>query len=124
MAYPHRGRIFSSMKHIQQLSVIESFSPMKFFEYLAAGLPVVATCITSLKEFSDVALLCTPTVETFSSALTASLAGIGPSLSKRLAIALKHTYATRTQRQLITLEAILAVDKVKHEEKRCWSMKL
>ena len=105
-------------------SYTQAMFPMKFFEYLAAGLPVVATCITSLKEFGDVALLCTPTVETFSSALTATLAGIGPSLSKRLALALKHTYAARTQRQLITLETILAVDKVKHEEKRCWSMKL
>ena len=27
--------------------------PMKFFEYLAAGLPVVSTNLPSLKEFSD-----------------------------------------------------------------------
>ena len=43
--------------------------PMKFFEYLAAGLPVVATAIDALGQFADASLLCAPEPEAFATAL-------------------------------------------------------
>ncbi|GCE64667.1 glycosyltransferase family 1 protein [cyanobiont of Ornithocercus magnificus] len=90
--------------------------PMKFFEYLAAGLPVVATYIDSLKKFSDVALLCKPTTATFSLALDTAITGGGPPLSTRLTLASEHTYAARTQCQLVALEALQAVGKAQRRK--------
>ena len=80
--------------------------PMKFFEYLSAGLPVVATEIDALREFSSVAWLCDNTPEAFSKALKGCLAGHGPDQSIRLAMAAKYTYQARTQRMLAALEAL------------------
>ncbi len=74
--------------------------PMKFFEYLAAGRPVVATAIPSLREQRDVALLCEPEVSAFEAAIQQALAGEGPSLERRLERAQRHTYRTRTQAML------------------------
>ena len=74
--------------------------PMKFFEYLAAGRPVVATAIPSLRDQGDVALLCEPEVSAFEAAIQQALAGEGPSLERRLERAQRHTYRTRTQAML------------------------
>ena len=84
----------------------EAMFPMKFFEYLSAGLPVVATQIDALREFSSVAWLCDDTPESFSNALTDCLAGHGPDQMSRLALAAQHTYQARTQRMLAALEAL------------------
>ena len=82
----------------------QSMFPMKFFEYLAAGLPVVATSIDSLVQFSGVALLCEPEQTAFSKALEKALSSSGVSLDERLALAAKHTYIARTRRMLMALE--------------------
>ena len=74
--------------------------PMKFFEYLAAGRPVVATAIPSLRDQGDVALLCKPEVSAFEAAIQQALAGEGPALERRLARAQRHTYRRRTQAML------------------------
>ena len=74
--------------------------PMKFFEYLAAGRPVVATAIPSLCDQGDVALLCEPEASAFEAAIQQALAGEGPSLERRLDRAQRHTYRTRTQAML------------------------
>ncbi len=74
--------------------------PMKFFEYLAAGRPVVATAIPSLRDQRDVALLCEPEVSAFEAAIQQALAGEGPSLERRLERAQRHTYRTRTRAML------------------------
>ena len=74
--------------------------PMKFFEYLSAGRPVVATAIPSLRDQGDVALLCQPEVSAFEAAIQQALAGEGPSLERRLERAQRHTYQTRTKAML------------------------
>lgn len=84
----------------------QAMFPMKFFEYLAAGLPVVASSIDALSKFSEAAWLCDPTAKAFNIALTGCLAGEGPDLATRLALAQEHTYSARTQRMLHTLECM------------------
>jgi glycosyltransferase involved in cell wall biosynthesis len=74
--------------------------PMKFFEYLAAGCPVVATAIPSLEDQRDIAWLCPPTVEAFQAAIAAALAGDGPSLRQRLDRSETFTYDSRTTTML------------------------
>ena len=77
--------------------------PMKFFEYLAAGCPVVATAIPSLAAQGDVASLCPPDPEAFQRAIEALLRGDGPSRSMRLARARDFTYERRTDAMVACL---------------------
>ncbi len=84
----------------------QAMFPMKFFEYLAAGLPVVASAIDALQPFADLALLVAPTPEAFTAAVTAALAGQGPSRPQRLAGAAAHTYRSRTEAMLRDLAAL------------------
>ncbi|MCT0230397.1 glycosyltransferase [Synechococcus sp. CS-1324] len=80
-----------------------SMFPMKFFEYLGAGLPVVASAIDSLRDYRTCALLCEPTVSTFRQALQSCLDGKGPDLQLRLDTAAQHTYHGRTLAMLSIL---------------------
>jgi glycosyltransferase involved in cell wall biosynthesis len=84
----------------------QAMFPMKFFEYLAAGLPVVATRIRALQDYEQAALLCPPQPAAFAAAIERVLAGLGPVLTDRLALAARHTYASRTQRMLELLDKI------------------
>ena len=74
--------------------------PMKFFEYLAAGCPVVATAIPALEDQADVAMLCPPDASAFEAAIHRALTQKGPVLEQRLARAQLHTYCTRTSAML------------------------
>jgi len=74
-----------------------SMFPMKFFEYLASGRPVVSTKIPALSDYGHVAALCSDSTE-FSAAIRAALAGNAPALELRLAAAREHTYDIRTSR--------------------------
>lgn len=76
-----------------------SMFPMKFFEYLAAGKPVVSVDLPAIREFAPVASLCVST-EDFVAALDAAIRGSGPTLEARLNVARKHTYAARTDRMM------------------------
>ena len=78
--------------------------PMKFFEYLASGLPVVATSIQSLQEFSSVALLCEVTADSFSYALHTCLSGVGADLDSRVSLARQYTYQTRLSKMLAYMQ--------------------
>ena len=80
--------------------------PMKFFEYLSSGLPVVATAIPALEAHADVAWLCPPELELFERAIQAALAGAGPSLEQRLERAATQTYEARTASMLTYLDRV------------------
>jgi glycosyltransferase involved in cell wall biosynthesis len=78
--------------------------PMKFFEYLAAGCPIVSTPLPALRAYTHVASFAA-THDEFVAALEAALRGGGPTLDARLAVAREHTYERRTERMLELLEA-------------------
>jgi len=78
----------------------QAMFPMKFFEYLAAGCPVVASRIDALKPYANLAFLVDPCEDQFSLAIMQALSGAGPSLAQRLAGSLQHNYHSRTQAML------------------------
>jgi len=80
----------------------ESMFPMKFFEYLAAGVPVVASDLPALRQFSH-ALMVARTVDDFVSAIEQALAGEGASFDERIHVAAGFTYEGRTREMLETI---------------------
>jgi glycosyltransferase involved in cell wall biosynthesis len=76
-----------------------SMFPMKFFEYLAAGAPVVATRLDSLSHYNHVAML-VDDVDGFITAIERALRGDGPSPELRRAVVAEHTYERRTAAML------------------------
>jgi glycosyltransferase involved in cell wall biosynthesis len=74
-----------------------SMFPMKFFEYLASGKPVVSTDIPALSAYGHVAALCSDSTD-FTKAIRVALDGKAPALELRLAAAREHTYDIRTSR--------------------------
>ena len=95
---------------LQLNSYTRNMFPMKFFEYLAAGVPVVATAIPSLERFRDSALLVAPGADQWESAISQVLQGQGPDRSVRIALARRHTYRQRTQSMLVVLEQLGVLD--------------
>ena len=79
--------------------------PMKFFEYLFAGLPVVSTRIHALRSFEAICSLCPPDPLEFSHQIQQVLAGEGPTLEQRLRGIEGYTYVSRTRRMLKLLRA-------------------
>ena len=79
--------------------------PMKFFEYLAAGRPVVGVELPSLKEYAD-AVLVARNADEFVQQIAKALAGEVPPLEYRLEIARRHTYSARTDEMLRILRDI------------------
>ena len=79
--------------------------PMKFFEYLFAGLPVVSTRIHALRSFEAICSLCPPDPWEFSQQLQRVLAGEVPGLEQRLSGIDGYTYASRTRRMLKLLRS-------------------
>ena len=77
---------------------------MKFFEYLAAGCPVVATAIPALADQADVAMLCPPDALAFEAAIQRALGQQGPALGQRLERSRLNTYFTRTRAMLDCLD--------------------
>lgn len=73
--------------------------PMKFFEYLAAGRPVVSTDLPALQGYASVAALAR-TREGFVSAVEDALSGNVVSLDERLNVAKEQTYEVRTGKML------------------------
>ena len=97
--------------------------PMKFFEYLSSGLPVVATAIPSLEVHADVALLCPPQFAPFEQAIAAALEGGGPGLAVRLARAATQTYEARTQAMLTYLDRVgLLAESARNQAGPAWEM--
>lgn len=76
-----------------------SMFPMKFFEYLAAGKPIVATRLPALVEFAGYVHTADDAAG-FETAIEQALAGGGPTLGARLRLAEQHTYEARTTKMM------------------------
>ncbi len=81
-----------------------SMFPMKFFEYLAAGKPVVATPLPALEDYRQ-AFYTAHTREDFVAAVERVLAGEVPEPALRLDLARKHTWEWRFQEMLKIIAA-------------------
>ena len=80
-----------------------SMFPMKFFEYLAAGKPVVTTPLDALMEYSDVCIVA-GNAEEFCDAIDRILAGHAPDREACMAMARAHTWDTRLDAMLHVME--------------------
>jgi glycosyltransferase involved in cell wall biosynthesis len=78
--------------------------PLKFFEYLAAGCPVVSTALPALRAHAQLVCLAESHQE-FIAAVERSLRGEAAPLSARLSAARQHTYELRTARMMELVEA-------------------
>ncbi|MDR0181666.1 glycosyltransferase [Lysobacter arvi] len=84
-----------------------SMFPMKFFEYLSAGKPVVSTPLPALSEYHDVTSFCATPAE-FALAIQAALDGSAPPLDQRLNAAREQTYDKRTEKMLALVRQKMA----------------
>ncbi len=84
-----------------------SMFPMKFFEYLAAGRPVVATSLPALAEYHHAAQFA-DTAADFVAAIERCLAGTAPDLETRLTAARDQTYEIRTAKMMAIVARRLA----------------
>jgi glycosyltransferase involved in cell wall biosynthesis len=76
-----------------------SMFPMKFFEYLAAGRPVVSVDLLALRDFAAAVTVAT-SPDGFIAAIDRVLHGQAPALALRLDLARQHTWGARTARML------------------------
>lgn len=80
-----------------------SMFPMKFFEYLAAGLPVVSTSLPALKSYENVTSFCDDSVS-FVKAIESNLRSLDGDVEARQKVARENTYESRTKRMLDILD--------------------
>lgn len=73
----------------------DAMFPMKFFEYLSAGCPVVSVDLKSIKDFYEIAFI-SKTPSDFIKGVEGVLSGSSPDLRSRLAVAREFTYEKRT----------------------------
>ncbi len=88
-----------------------NISPLKLYEYLASGVPIVSTGIPATEEFADtVWLACDP--DAFSQAIDQALDADTPERRrKQQALAKNHTWGQRVELLSATIEAHLASDE-------------
>lgn len=79
--------------------------PMKFFEYLAAGKPVVATDIPAIKEFAEYCYIANSKEEFVENIKLALQEDKEIENNKRLALAKEHTYVGRMNKMLKIIKA-------------------
>lgn len=87
----------------------QSMFPMKFFEYLAAGLPVVATDIPSLRSFSDFAFIARSHDE-FIEKVSVALNSSADWRKRGKELASRYTYKQRTMDMLAEVQALGPID--------------
>lgn len=83
----------------------DSMFPMKFFEYLAAGRPVVSVDLPALRDYGDAVTLASSPVA-FVVGIEDALRGAGAGLERRLAMARENTWEIRLDRMLDVLGRI------------------
>lgn len=83
----------------------ESMFPMKFFEYLAAGKPVVSVDLLAVHDYRNLVYIA-QSPQDFVAGIDNALKKGMSSLEKRLKMAKKHTYETRTAKMLKLIEAL------------------
>jgi len=84
-----------------------SMFPMKFYEYLAAGRPIVATALPALSDLKHLFHTATNSAD-FVNGIEAALAGKAAPLGLRLKEAEKNTYCTRTRAMLALLDGAVS----------------
>ena len=81
--------------------------PMKFFEYLAAGLPVVSTRLPSLEEFADYIHFAN-TAEEFASKINKILSNSSAIDDPRVKeLVSEYSYRKRTEKMIETIKQVL-----------------
>ncbi len=83
----------------------ESMFPMKFFEYLAAGKPVVSVDLPALRAYHRLVWLA-KSPEEFVKGIEEALRGAAAPLEERLALAQQHTYTARTERMMALVDQL------------------
>lgn len=83
----------------------ESMFPMKFFEYLAAGKPVVSVDLPALRAYHGRVWLA-KSPEDFVKGVGEALRGAVAPLEERLALARQHTYTARTERMMALIDQL------------------
>ena len=87
----------------------KSMFPLKFFEYLSVGLPIVATKLESLDEFSEVHYRGDNSNDFIEMIEEILMKEDSIEKEKRIKLAEKHTYDKRTERMLNIIETNLNV---------------
>ena len=83
----------------------ESMFPMKFFEYLAAGKPVVSVDLPALREYRNVVRIA-QSPQDFIRGIDEALKGNIAPLEERISVAKEHTYEIRTNKMLQLVETL------------------
>lgn len=87
----------------------QAMFPMKFFEYLAAGKPIVSVNLPALREYSDMAYLA-KSYEDFVLGIEKALDDSVEKRIKRSMIASQYTYKNRTEQMMLIIEKELALE--------------
>ncbi len=104
-AYLHHSDVCLLPRVTSELTT--AMDPVKVYEYLAAGRPVVATPLAELVKYGDLVDLCGTSAEAVS-AIERRLAAPDAGRSERQAFAARHTWRERGRQVMGALDAALA----------------